>query len=792
MREFLAKNSKNIKKNWQLIAICFSITALSFLVLLNHFRSQFVSIEGKSDPVYIIESNILDFKLKQRGTDTSKTNVGILAIDERSLTKFGRWPFSRKYYSRAFSNLKKLGVKWIGFDVIWAEPEKTLLEDSRNLYKKINSRNHKAKIRELDRLSKVSPSDLNFARAISEFQNIVLGYFFFGTENEYKTNAAHRKRYQGLDLMMESEISAIDFPEGKNIDDYFLPKAYGLVPNTDLYNASTSHFAFFTNNADSDAINRWVTLLAKVNGHLMPSLSLKVAAEYLNYEVFVFFSDDSIEGITLVSRDNEEDAIEIPIDPMGYGRLLVNHRGPAKGFDHFSLADAYDNTFSKEEREKLKGSVLLLGATATGINDLRPNPFDPAIDGVENHAAAIDNILRQNFLRRPAIMFGQELAIVLGIGLFFSPILIWGRAISSGIAVLLFLAGFLIFDHYYWFANGIWTYLAVPCSQILLMFLSTNVFKYITEEKDKKFLKEAFGSYISPELIEDMYDSGEPPKLGGHSGILTAFFTDIQSFSSFSEQLSATQLVELLNEYLTAMTDILLEEKGTLDKYEGDAIIAFFGAPMKLEDHAIRACSVAVRMQDTLLLLRQKWTNEGDKWPEIVKQMRMRIGVNSGDIVTGNMGSRDRMNYTMMGDSVNLAARLEEAAKQYGIFSHVSQYTKELTGDAFIMRELDTIRVVGKKEPVTTYELLGYKGRTPQGLMMLQESFHKGLALYKGMQWDAAIEKFQESLELEYQRFPEFKGKKTNPSEIYIERCEEFKKNPPPADWDRVYTLTKK
>ena len=783
---------KHIRKAWQLITICLAITIFSLTTLFYHFQNQFTDFR-MSDVVYQVESKILDYKLRQTGQDRTPTKVGILAIDEKSLSKFGRWPFSRRYYAKAFKNLKKLGVQWIGFDAVWAEPEKTLLEDSRKTYKRINRRNYRKKISQLESMINVSPSDQLFAKTIKEFNNIVLGYFYFGSKIEFQTTASHRKAFQGLDGMLTSAIEGIDLPEDKSLVDYsFLPTAYGIVTNTPLYLDSSDYFAFFSNDADDDAINRWVTLAANIDGNLMPSLALKTAAEYLNSEIFVFFNESQIEGITLVNRDDEEKAIEIPIDPGGFGRLLVRHRGPAGAFHHFSLADAYDNKFSKKERKALKNSILLLGATATGINDIRPNPFDPAIDGVENHAAAIDNILRQNFLQRPAEMIETEFGIILAIGLFFSPLLIWGHAITSGIAAIMALGGILAMDYFSWFPNGTWAYLALPCGQILSMFLATNIFKYISEEKDKQFLKSAFGSYISPELIEDMYASGEPPKLGGNSGILTAYFTDIQSFSSFSEKLTATQLVELLNEYLTAMTDILLEEKGTLDKYEGDAIIAFFGAPMPLEDHAVRACTVAVRMQDTLLELRKKWTDEGDKWPQIVKDMRMRIGINSGEIVTGNMGSRDRMNYTMMGDSVNLAARLEEAAKQYGIFTQVSEFTKDLTGDTFEMRELDTIRVVGKKEPVTTFDLLGIKGKTHPVLVQLKTTFHEGLALYKDMKWDDAIAKFQESLELEYKRYPDLKGKKTNPSEVYIERCNNFKENPPPEDWDRVYTLTSK
>ncbi len=778
---------RNFKKNWILIAICVFIISFSYYTLYTHYQSN------KTDLVYTVESKILDWKIKNRGPIQTPTQVGILAIDEKSLAQFGRWPFSRRFYAQSFDNLKKLGVRWVGFDAVWAEPEKTLLEDAQSQINNLKKQNIDKTTEALQQMIKSSPSDDVFSEAIHNFSNIVLGFFYFGSKREAELNVTSGDPFKGLSLMKSSQISNFDIPEGRTLKDYsFVKKAYGLVANTPLYAKSSQHFAFFSNDADDDAINRWVTLVADVNGVLMPSLSLKTAAEYLNSDIFVIFDKFGIESILLSNRNEPDKAIEVPVDPLGVGRILVNHRGPGQSFRFYSLADAYNNSFTEQEKAELKDAVLLLGATATGINDIRPNPFDPSIDGVENHAAVIDNILHQNFLKRPLSIYGTELLIVLLVGLLFAPLMIWGRAVISGVAVAVFVIGYFLFDQNFWFNRGIWAYIAVPMVEIVSMFVLTNLVKYISEEKDKKFLKQAFGSYISPELIEEMHSTGTPPKLGGDMGVLTAYFTDIQGFSSFSELLNASQLVELLNEYLTAMTDILLAQKGTLDKYEGDAIIAFFGAPMKLEDHAVRACIVAARMQEKLADLRVKWASEGDKWPQIVKEMRMRIGINSGEIVTGNMGSRDRMNYTMMGDSVNLAARLEEAAKQYGVFTQISHFTKDLTNNKFDFRELDTIRVVGKKEPVTTYDLLGIVGESSPILLNLKKTFHEGLAFYKAKEWDKALEAFQASLVYEYERFPDLKGKKTNPSLIYIERCKTFKLNPPPEDWDGVYTLTSK
>jgi adenylate cyclase len=319
-----------------------------------------------------------------------------------------------------------------------------------------------------------------------------------------------------------------------------------------------------------------------------------------------------------------------------------------------------------------------------------------------------------------------------------------------------------------------------------------------------------------------MVSSKTVPELGGEARIISAYFSDIQDFSVFSEKLTAPQLVELLNEYLAAMTDILLEQKGTLDKYEGDAIIAFLGAPMNIPDHPLRACKVAVDMQGELIDLRKKWRSEkqqpgepgrniknispeewtpGDKWPKIVHNMMMRIGINSGEIVVGNMGSTMRMNYTMMGDAVNLAARLEAGAKQYGIYTAVSEYTlnmeyinekgeKDRAINHVEARFIDNITVVGKSEPVKIYELCAMKDGLTEHEKELFNLFDQGIQYYLKMRWEAAIECFRESLKFE--RFPDGI---TTPSEVYIKRCEAFLENPPVLpgeEWDGVYRLTEK
>jgi adenylate cyclase len=336
---------------------------------------------------------------------------------------------------------------------------------------------------------------------------------------------------------------------------------------------------------------------------------------------------------------------------------------------------------------------------------------------------------------------------------------------------------------------GFWLNMVYPALVTVVVFVSIMVYRYVVEEKDKRFLRQTFGTYLSPVLIEQMVQANTEPKLGGDSGVRTAYFTDIASFSSFSEILSATELVELLNEYLSVMTDILLAEDGTLDKYEGDAILAFFGAPLIMQDHATRALRTALRMQHALVDLRARWTAEGEKWPDLVQQMRMRIGVSSGEFVTGNMGSTVRMDYTMMGDVVNTAARLEASSKQYGIYIQCTTDTLTLAGpEAFEWRTIDRVRVVGRTEPLDTVEIMAPKGGLPEDQVLMRDLFHQGLDLYRAQKWDEAKAKLAESEEWE-EMFP---GRPTNPSRVFLERCEFFKANPPGEDWDGVWTLTSK
>ena len=491
--------------------------------------------------------------------------------------------------------------------------------------------------------------------------------------------------------------------------------------------------------------------------------------------------------------------------PIGeHGEYLIKYKGrfnrvtpETRTFKHISYYDIFRDTTNLDQ---YAGKTIILGSSVSALFDIVNGPHEENVPAILVHASIIKNILEDDYLtvlnerhQRYAVILLALISTL--IGLYFRSFASLFFTIT--LAILYTLLAYICFKHN--------VYIGV--SKQLFAIIATNTLAMVVqayfESKEKKFITSSFKQYISPELIDEMVAGGVTPQLGGEESNITAYFTDIQSFSTFSEQIgNPTKLVELLNEYLTAMTEVLTtKNKGTLDKYEGDAIIAFFGAPMKYDDHAKRACDTALDMQSELLKLRKKWHSEEKKWPSVVLNMHMRIGINTGNIVTGNMGSTMRKNYTMMGDEVNLAARLESAAKQYGAYIHIckntiDQLVEQKTNNQYIYRPLDIIRVVGKDEPVETFELLAYANdKDSSKLKKLCKLWEQARAAYLDMQWDKAIELFTQCLAYEPHLPERDPGSKTCPSQVYIKRCKAYKQNPPAhagEKWDGIFTATEK
>ena len=484
--------------------------------------------------------------------------------------------------------------------------------------------------------------------------------------------------------------------------------------------------------------------------------------------------------------------------------------------------------------------IVILGVAIEVLHDVKSTPFYNYMDlsqltpGMETHANAIQTILHENYIK----VFGGKttrymvegapypmvnfllifclctLAYILLTKIELHPIVAGIIIFSEGLVYYAFAMGMFANDNWWFWKSTVASLLpgglhekyydqlqvvlpgpgesymmpiVAPLTGLVLTYASNIIFQFLHEQQDKKFLRETFGTYIAPKVLDKMYEEKQAPKLGGVEGHHTAFFSDIQNFSTFSEALEPTRMVALMNEYLTVMSQVILDNEGTLDKYIGDAIVAFYGAPAPVENHEKKSCTTALLMEDALEDLRQKWRREND-WPDIVYSMQHRIGLNCGKMVTGNMGSEMRMNYTMMGDTVNLAARLESSAKQYGVYNFVGENIYEETKDEFIFRFLDFVQVKGKNIPVKVYELVSAKDNADNHTVNLIKVFEEGLDHYYQQQWDKALAHFKKAEGME----DHFTSRNTTPSAVFIERCTMFKDNPPGKDWDGVWTMTSK
>ncbi len=430
---------------------------------------------------------------------------------------------------------------------------------------------------------------------------------------------------------------------------------------------------------------------------------------------------------------------------------------------------------SEQLTKIVKDRICMVGSVASGTTDLGTMPYQEVYPKVGVHANVINTILQGRFLRRmdwwPSFIVLVTIALLSG--LLFPRVSI----ISGSILLLELLGAYLVVAYVILAKYGLWISVAPAICAIFLNYTCISVYRYLGEEAEKRFVTGVFAHYLSKDVIDELIEDPDKVKLGGEEVQITPFFSDVAGFSTISEKLTASQLVELLNEYLSAMTDILLKHGGTLDKFEGDAVIAFFGAPLRFDDHAVRACLTSIEMQEWLVEARQKWRAEGRP------QMKARIGLSTGAAVVGNMGSATRFNYTMMGDTVNLAARLEGANKPYGTYNMMPASTYEAAKHKIEARELDRILVVGKLEPITVYELICRKGELTPDQQNKIELYTQGLELYRKREWEKASESFLKAEEL--------KGGDP-PSREYIRRCEEFAAFPPPEDWNGTYQMTSK
>ncbi len=579
---------------------------------------------------------------------------------------------------------------------------------------------------------------------------------------------------------------------------YQIGRSGRLWTNIESFREATSFSGYFNAFLDKDGTIRKSNLIYRYGDTFMPSLALKTVMVDQNYSLFVDFENNprlpefvKVKEMTFKNPETGETYYSIPVNSQG--ALQINYAGPQKMFAHISAWEVlkpgdealiemdYENLiqpFTVKKSEWIKDKIFVIGATAVGVYDLRVTPFEENFPGVETHANVIDNLLRQDFLTSNPLEQTYMAGSVLLMGLLLSFALSRMGAISGMLLTMTTIASIYFTDKEFFFGEGIVIAIILPLLMVSTLYISLTFFKYFTEERKKKELKGTFQKYVSPAIVDEVLSDAKNLELGGRKERMTVLFSDIRGFTTISEQLDPKELGDFLNSYLTPMTDLVFANKGTLDKYMGDAVMAFFGAPINYPDHAKMACKCCLDMMDKLAELQEEYKKQG------LPPIDIGIGLNTGDMSVGNMGSETVRSYTVMGDAVNLGARLEGINKQYGTHIMISEFTYEDVKDDFVCREVDRVRVKGKLEPVKIYELVAQKANfnDPTKEQVI-EHFNKAYKLYMGKDFESSKAELEKALQLD----PE-----DGPSILFMERVQDFIASPPPENWDGVFVMTTK
>jgi len=711
---------------------------LLYSLLISVVAILLALVIGQTTTFVSLEHDLLDYRFKMRGSlDISESPIIILAIDDQSDESTpARWPWPREYFAHVIENLIEAGVKAIGIDVIFEQAD-------------FNPGG--------------TQSDQKFADVLAQHDNIVLA-------------------------------GKLVVPPGR-------ADIVTLVPPYALFTETGVSWGLVSFDLDEDGFYRRYLVGQTYNDRIYDSFAVELLKIYKNLgpETVVENYDDHFQvGPYSIPKINSYSSI-------------INYVGPSGSFPRYSFdsvlddvdfdlildydLDSFDDPGDEElglppgllASGKLKDKIVLIGSTVVEHHDDFPTPFLQTRDeeghlvqsltyGVEIHANMLQMILSENYLYSFPYFWEIMLLVLLSALIFiitrYLPTFV-GVFVTILLLILYFISAFILFGQW----NTI-IQIGTPILVIFLTFGGHTIYRYVLSQHEKKMITGAFSHYVPAKVVDQILSDPDKLSLGGDERVVTVMFTDVAGFTTISEKLSPSELVKLLNEYLTEMTEIVLAHDGIIDKYEGDAIMAEYGVPVPYDNHAFMACKSAVEMQKKLRKLREKWKNEGR--PEL----RARIGINTGEVIVGNMGSRDVFDYTVMGDSVNLGSRLEGANKFYGTDIMISEFTYNFVKDEFYTRELDLIKVKGKDKPIKVFQLITYKkDKVSEDFLKMLDIYNKGIQHYKVQEWNDAIDCFESCLNI----IPE-----DPPSVEYRSRCIEYKFNSPGPDWDGITVMTEK
>ena len=636
-----------------------------------------------------IETKLYDLHFVLRGPRSAGDQVVIVAADEKSLAALGRWPWPRSVLADLVNALTEDGAKVIAFDILLSEPQvEGELRAATELRERVTALGidgaGQTIRRELDALIERADHDGRLERAIAQSGRVVLPTVF-------ELGAVPTGEPEPTGTPIKSALVSFAHYAERGVYPPLSASAAG-VPIPRLV-AAAKDLGHVNMVADSDGTTRWEALVLEYRGYYYPSLAVeatRLAKGVPNTALKLDF------GRALHVGD-----VAIPVDARN--RMLIDYAGPAHTVRYLSAVDVLKR---RVPAEALRDRIVFVGASAAAIYDLRVTPFSPVFPGVEKHATVATNILTSRFLKRP-----DWVELIEAAGIVYWPFLLaWLlprlRPMWSAAATLL-LWGVLFGAVHLAFVRGLWLPLVYPSLAMGLAFLGITVYRLFTEERQRLWIKGAFQRFVSPEVVEQLVGNPAALQFGGEVRNLTVLFTDIRDFTTYTERHPPQDVVHILREYLTTMADQVIANQGTLDKFIGDAVMAIFGAPVPYPDHAEKACRAALAMIDELDKLQAKWASE-DREP-----FRMGIGINTAEMVVGNLGSEQLFDYTVVGDGVNLGARLESLNKEYQTKRHIiiSESTYEAAKDAIEVRRLGEVLVKGKTRPVVIYELIGLRER---------------------------------------------------------------------------------
>jgi len=737
--------------------------------------------EKVSEKLLSFRGFFTDLKFKIRGKEKPKNKVVIVEVDSESIEVLGRWPWHRDHMGQLIHKSFEAGAKVVGLDIVFSEPDVRIPQELATIMgeQKLGDLIHRFE------------TDYILEEIIKAYSDkLVLGWT---TENSC------RPKYLQYDKCPVTHPEALKLhPKGHEKFAYtyidksekFDPQKTDLVSlvtfitNIEIFNAPAKHSGYFSAFIDPDGVIRRTSMVTMANGTPYPSLPLEMARVGLKEDLSIKINQDGLIDEISFAKSKRK----IPVTPPGV--MEINFRGGSRTFQYIPALDVMDydpenpNTTSagRSVAELIKDAYVLIGVSALGVFDMRTFPFESNVAGVEGHANILDNILADDPVL-PTSDFGEIIIyIILTVGaLAFAYLVERLGSIPAVLMSFVFLGSFGYLDVGYLFKRHINWNTGLIYIEFIFAFVLIIAIKYILEEKNKKFIKGAFAKYVAPAIVDSIIKDPSKLSVGGEKRELTILFSDIRSFTTISEKMDAKALAGFLNDYLGRMTGLIFENQGTLDKYIGDAVMAFWGAPIEQALHADNACKTAIRMIQVLDEVRPYFLEKYQI------DVQIGIGLNSGNVNVGNMGSEAIFEYTVIGDDVNLASRLEGLTKEYKSTILTTRATidciKRENGEIPHHRVLDFVKVKGKHHAVELIQLLTFTH--PKEVL---DTFENARTLYTNQKWDEAIKTFEESIVL----LKKATNNEDSPAQMYIKRCGYFKENPPGAEWDGAWVMTSK